>query len=104
MLNMHLSFETLKCLRDLINEGTRYRSGSQLVNFFNELGFNNVYEQGFPSRCFFTDECLKELNGTDGIEKCIKKIFNPREYISNISILDNYIKELNQQSNLMDGK
>ena len=45
---MILQKKTLEKLRNLINEETEYRSGPKLVQFFNELGFNDTYGQGFP--------------------------------------------------------
>ena len=36
---MILQTETLKKLRELINEETQYRKGYEIVAFFNELGF-----------------------------------------------------------------
>ncbi len=38
-----LQEKSLEKLRLLINEETEYRSGPQLVKFFNELGFTDVY-------------------------------------------------------------
>lgn len=34
-------------------EGWQYRSGPKLVDFFNKMGFREVYGQGFPSRATF---------------------------------------------------
>jgi hypothetical protein len=45
---MVLNSKTLEKLRLLINEETVYRSGPQLVKFFNDLGFDDAYGQGFP--------------------------------------------------------
>lgn len=47
---MNISSKTSEKLRNLINEETEYRSGPKLVKFFNTLGFNHSYGQGFPSR------------------------------------------------------
>jgi hypothetical protein len=55
---MILQQKTLETLRNIINEETEYRSGPNLVNFFNELGFNDSYGQGFPSRWKYTDDKL----------------------------------------------
>jgi len=65
---MHLSPRTLENLREMINERTEYRSGPKLVQFFNRLGFSDVYGRGFPSRWLFTDERLAEINGTPALE------------------------------------
>ena len=93
---MILQKKTLEKLRNLINEETEYRSGPKLVQFFNELGFNDTYGQGFPSRWIYTDEKLSKLNGTPELDKCIKNIFAPVNYIGRIKELDNFIKEFNQ--------
>ena len=51
---MLLQQKTLKKLRNLINEETEYRSGSKLVEFFNNLGSNDTYNRGggFTIRIF----------------------------------------------------
>lgn len=61
---MQLKKKTLEKLRNLINKETQYRSGPQIVRFFNMLGFNDTYGQGFPSRWIYTDEKLSQINGT----------------------------------------
>lgn len=58
---MILSEKTLEKLRVLINEDTEYRSGPKLVQFFNDLGFQDIYGQGFPSRWMYTDEKLNVI-------------------------------------------
>ena len=93
---MRLNKRTLEKLRDLINEETEYRSGPKLVSFFNELGFNDTYGSGFPSRWFYTDEKLEKINGTPEIDKCIKNLYNPISYIGDFEKLDEYIKDFNQ--------
>jgi hypothetical protein len=93
---MILEQKTLEKLRDLINEETQYRKGYEIVAFFNELGFNDTYGQGFPSRWVYTDDKLKSINGTPEIDKCIKKLFAPVNYIGRFKELDNFISDFNQ--------
>lgn len=93
---MILQEKSLEKLRDLINEETEYRSGPQLVSFFNDLGFNDIYGQGFPSRWMYTDSRLKQINGTPEIDKCIKILFAPVNFIGRFNELDKYISEFNQ--------
>jgi len=93
---MELNQTTLKKLRNLINEETEYRSGPILVAFFNDLGFNDTYGQGFPSRWMYTDEKLSIINGTSNLDKCIKKLFAPINYINRLDKLDKYIEDFNQ--------
>lgn len=93
---MILGTKTLEKLRDLINEETIYRSGPKIIQFFNELGFNDSYGQGFPSRWMFTDEKLNAINGTPEIDKCIKNLFSPIEFIDDPQKLDAHMTELNK--------
>jgi hypothetical protein len=93
---MILQNKSLEKLRLLINEETRYRSGPQLVQFFNELGFSDIYGQGFPSRASYTDYRLARINGTPELDKCIKNLFAPVNFIGRIGDLDSFIKDFNQ--------
>ncbi len=67
-----------------------------MVQFFNELGFSDVYGQGFPSRASYTDTKLAILNGKPELDKFIKKLFAPVNFIGRISELDGFIKDFNQ--------
>ncbi len=95
---MKLSSRTLEELRKIINgDGTpEYRSGPKLVSFFNDLGFNDIYEQGFPSRWIYTDEKLQRINGTPELDKCIRQAFAVVNYIGRVSELDALIHLFNQ--------
>lgn len=93
---MVLSQKTLEQLRILINEVTEYRTGSKLVAFFNNLGYNDSYGQGFPSRGTYTDSRLSPLNGTPELDKCIKRVFEPVNFIGRFDVLDKLIEEFNQ--------
>ncbi len=93
---MILSQRTLQCLRDMINERTEYRSGPQLVRFFNALGFQDSYGQGFPSRWMYTDERLSKINGTAKLDQCIKEAFAPVNFVGRLNELDNLIAEFSQ--------
>ena len=87
---MLLQKKTLEKLRNLINEETEYRSCPQLVQFFNELGFNDTYRRGFPSRWRYTDEKLSRINGTPELDKCIRNLFAPVNYIGRIDEIDKF--------------
>lgn len=93
---MILTPKSLEKLRLLINEETGYRSGPQLVQFFNALGFNDAYGQGFPSRWVFTDEKLKAINGSPELDKCIRAVLSPANFIGRIGELDKNIAEFNK--------
>lgn len=93
---MKLSEKTLEKLRELINEETEYRSGPKLVQFFNRLGFNDSYGQGFPSRWMYTDQRLEAINGTPELDKCIRAVLNPANFIGEVAELDTHIKNFNK--------
>jgi hypothetical protein len=93
---MIIQKKTLEKLRNLINEETEYRSGPKLVEFFSDLGFKDSYGQGFPSRWVYTDQRLEKINGTPELDKCIKKVFAPVNYIGRFAKLDELIKEFNE--------
>jgi len=93
---MRLRPKSLEKLRDLINEETEYRSGPKLVDFFNGLGSNDAYGSGFPSRWIYTDQKLQEINGTPELDKCIKKVLDPINFIEDIEALDVIIEGLNK--------
>lgn len=95
---MLLQQKTLEKLRNLINEETEYRSGPKLVAFFNDLGSNDTYNRGggFPSRWIYTDEKLSKINGTPELDKCIRKLFAPVNFIGRFGELDKFLTEFNQ--------
>lgn len=95
---MQLGTKTLKKLREIINgdDTPDYRSGYELVKFFNELGFMDSYGKGFPSRWIYTDEKLQKINGTPELDKCIKNVFAVINYIDRIDVLDSLIADFNK--------
>ena len=93
---MNLNNTTLEKLRELINEETEYRSGQRIVEFFNEIGFNDSYGPGFPSRWMYTDEKLEQINNTPELEVCIKNVLAPIKFIGRFQELDSHISAFNE--------
>lgn len=96
---MIITQKTIEKLRNLINEETEYRSGPKLVEFFNKYGFNESYpygKGGFPSRWEYTDIKLKAINGSPYLDKCIKDLFAPVNFIERFDALDKFIFDFNQ--------
>lgn len=58
-----------------------YKSGPQLVEFFNQyFNVNEVYSKGFPSRWAYVAEHLKSLDESQKIDKFFEIILS-KEYI-----------------------
>lgn len=93
---MILQQKTLEKLRDLITHETEYRGGPALVSFFNSLGSNDIYGQGFPSRWKYVDSKLAPMNGTPELDQCVKKLLSPVNFVARISDLDKIINNFNQ--------
>jgi|GEM_PF-140029 len=98
---MQLNTKTLEKLRVIINgdessNKSDYRSGPQLVAFFNSIGFSDKYDQGFPSRWLYTDNKLQAINGKPELDQCIKSIFAVFNYVGRINELDRLIAGFNQ--------
>lgn len=93
---MHISQKTIEKLRLLINEESEYRSGPKLIAFFNQYGFRDSYGSGFPSRWVYTENKIKALNGSPELDKCIRDVFAPINFIGRFSELDNLIIDFNK--------
>lgn len=73
-----------------------YRSGPQLVRFFNEFGFNDVYGQGFPSRWYYAEEKIRAINGKKEMVSVFENLLDPRNYIDTKFKPEEIAKELNK--------
>ncbi|MGA7876550.1 MAG: hypothetical protein WCA08_12885 [Desulfoferrobacter sp.] len=66
------------------------------MRFFNNLGFNDSYGQGFPSRWMYTEDKLEKLNGSPELDKGIRDVLNPANFIGRINELDEHIGQFNK--------
>jgi len=81
---MKLSERSIKRLGEIITgdkQVSPYRSGPQLVSFFNEFGTNHTYGQGFPSRWMFAESCIRQFNDTPTLKKIIVSALDPRDFM-----------------------
>ncbi|ARL38859.1 abortive infection family protein [Burkholderia pseudomallei] len=80
---MKLSSFTISKLAEIVCgnvAGWPYRRGTDLVDFFNQYGFRDVYEQGFPSRAVFAKDKLTELSGNPAITNLLCAVADPRNW------------------------
>lgn len=76
---MRLTAKSLESLTGIItgdSQKSPYRSGPQLVGFFNDFGEGDLYGQGFPSRAQFARGKLDKFNGTDTMKGIVSAAFD----------------------------
>lgn len=84
---MRVSEYTLEFLGNFIAgdlDFTPYRTGPQLVKFFNEFGARDVYPSGggFPSRRIYAQDKLRVLNGHAALKAVIAAALDPRPFLN----------------------
>jgi hypothetical protein len=96
---MEISENSIKLMARLVCGESRYapyKSGPELVRFFNQFGINDEYGKGFPSRGDYTENKLKELNGSTKLKEVIEKTLEPENFTNkefNIEIIVNQVNE-----------
>ena len=73
-----------------------YKTGYELVELFNKYGCNDEYTRGFPSRWFYTENKLREINETKNMEKFLNDFLYSRNYIDSKCDLDKIADEINK--------
>ncbi|SKB69095.1 Abortive infection C-terminus [Lysinibacillus sp. AC-3] len=63
------------------NEKSIYRSGPKLVDFFNDLGFDDTYGPGFPTRWVFAEAKIKEIINQDRLLEFINYSLSAEHYL-----------------------
>lgn len=96
---MRISHPTIEYLTGIITGDSKksaYRSGPQLVDFFNSLGEEDTYGQGFPSRSAYTQSKLEKFNNTERIKQAIEYCFYPLHFIKVADKGESLLQEINQ--------
>ncbi|GMU44488.1 MAG: hypothetical protein AMXMBFR25_24740 [Lysobacterales bacterium] len=77
--------------------GLPYRSGPQLVKFFNQFGTRDVYPTngGFPTRRIYAQDKIREFNGTATLRTLIAKAVDPREFSNTEKTVEDAVVVLN---------
>lgn len=96
---MKVSHPTIEYLTGIItgdSKKSEYRSGPQLVDFFNSLGENDIYGQGFPSRSSYAQSKLEKFNNTEKMQKAIEYCFYPLHFVEDPEKGESLLDEVNQ--------
>lgn len=86
-----MSEDFIRFLAELINgdyeEMYSYKSGPKLVSFFNQyFNYNDVYQQGFPSRWLYTYNKIVEIMNSKEIDKFFNIILDKRFIMRDLKI------------------
>lgn len=106
MESVKLSQRAIAALQKIISGGAQgsespspYLSGPDLINFFNEFGYNDRYGAGFGSRGGYTETRLSELNGTESMVDVIEAAVDPlrfkegsRDVVPAVEFLNPYLQ------------
>jgi len=96
---MRISEKTIGALARVVTGDSGfspYRSGQELVKFFNELGSNDVYGPGFPSRWYYAEDKIRELNDTPIMARLFESVLDPRDYIGTKHTVGIVVRHLNE--------
>ena len=101
---MEIAYETIQAFQKVITGDSLedrdpiapYRSGPELIEFFNQFGENDEYGQGFPSRWYFTEEKLKKFNGSERLKEVLESAVDPRSFLGSEYNIEEVVEYLNQ--------
>jgi Abortive infection C-terminus len=96
---MKVSEHTISSLGSIITGNgsmSPYRSGPQLVTFFNQFGSDEKYGSGFPSRWYYAEEKLRELNDTPNMELIVIASVDPRYFLGTEHKIEKAVDHINQ--------
>lgn len=96
--NIKISLKTAEALAQTIvgdNNKSFYRKGFEIVRFFNEMGFNDIYGSDFPSRINYAREKIESINESGNINNVFENLLDPREYIECEYTVDSVADYLN---------
>jgi len=95
---MKLSQPAIDYMAGIITGDTKkyiYKSGPQLVQFFNSFGESDEYGQGFPSRITYAQQKLLKFNNTKHLADIINQAFHPANLLTNEVSISDLVKEAN---------
>lgn len=69
-------------LREKSESIAPYKSGQELIGFFNEFGEKDEYGNDFPSRWVYTENKIEKFNGTSTLKEIMESAVDPRRFIA----------------------
>ena len=94
-----ISSNSIKELANIVSGDTKvspYRSGPQLVEFFNGFLDHDVYGKGFPTRWYYAEEKIKEANEKGIVDKIIEAVLDPRNFFNTDFDIEKVVGDFNR--------
>jgi hypothetical protein len=98
-ISVKIKGKTLKALGQIVTGDAQLspdRSGPMLVDLFNDLGLDEIYGQGFPSRWAFAEESISKHSSGLPFSLLIERVFDPREFLNTTFGIEKAIEFFNQ--------
>ena len=73
-----------------------YMSGPILVDFYNSLGFDDEYGQGFPSRWIYSSEKIALSNNSKQLQEILEEFVDPRRFVGTGKAVEEVVDEVNK--------
>lgn len=105
--SIKVSGQTIEALAEVLTGGSAtaspdapaygpYRTGPELVRFFNQFGVHDKYPDSVGSRVSYARQRLSSFNGTPAMGSLIEAVIDPRDFIGDPDIaLETAIEYLN---------
>jgi len=78
------------------NQKAPYKSGYNLVKFFNQFGFEDIYGQYFPSRKQYAIDKVTKLNYQGRIKDVLSAFLDPRDFFDLEFDIDSLVDYINK--------
>ena len=98
-MRIDINEKTIEALGKVITGGANlspYRSGPELVNFFNQFGLNDSYGGGFPSRWKYAEAKVRHFNNSSKLHLIIEEAVDPRNFLGTEFDIQDAVEYLNE--------
>ena len=95
---MKVSDQTINYFKNIITGDswkTPYLSWPKLISYFSKFWFNDEYWNDFPSRWYYCEQKLTEMNNQNRIKEIIEDYYQPINFINNTETYKLLLNEIN---------
>jgi len=99
IMRVNINEKTIEALGEVITGDAQlspYRSGPELVNFFNQFGFDDSYGGNFPSRWKYAEGKVRHFNNSSKLQLIIEEAVDPRNFLGTEFDIEDAVEYLNE--------